>query len=505
LEQQEANGKFDEEAIAQGNHVRPIPIRNSEGEITDYAFNLSKKDLEKLRVSTPAHKIMGDMTGKAVTANHKTAINQDIVNSLFDDYAQASDLEKKLFIKVRSFNDVKEPTALQKDLTRLWNMIPEDIRNELRADNEDPYIPIRRQLILNTFGVNNIDMVSRISNLSRASTKYRDKVFKGIIPGGTPELPRNQATIDLMNGTRIAATVYQGLVSRAKQNIVLFNPAVVKGNIASNTIQLVMRGVRPDEAIEGQYRSAKSVAAWHQDKAKLADLQTRLRIGRKRFTAKTVKKYEAHIAQLNSSIASNPISKLIEDHYLYDSVVEDLDSQKDISEVLGELIDRTGKSIPKNGLVSKAKKAQDIATIAPTTKVGQGARYVAQYSDLIARHVLYKHLLETTDLTKDEVAQKVIDGFINYNTVDAPTVRWLNDNGLLWFSKYLLGFQRVIAGMLKTQAATTIGYGMAAKAFDISNPMNEIATPDKIMNKFSTDNVSEAFNLNALNVFDVLD
>ena len=75
---------------------------------------------------------------------------------------------------------------------------------------------------------------------------------------------------------------------------------------------------------------------------------------------------------------------------------------------------------------------------------------------------MHKHLTERKGdpLTSEEAIRRARQAFVNYDTPTAKPVQYLNDMGLLWFTKYYLRIQAVIMQLVREQplrAAALLG------------------------------------------------
>lgn len=79
---------------------------------------------------------------------------------------------------------------------------------------------------------------------------------------------------------------------------------------------------------------------------------------------------------------------------------------------------------------------------------------MTQYSDFISRVVEYEFEMEDApalgtkayDNYKNKVISNVRELFVNYDLPDPSLLRYLNRTGILMFTKYFIGIQKVIVG-----------------------------------------------------------
>jgi hypothetical protein len=116
--------------------------------------------------------------------------------------------------------------------------------------------------------------------------------------------------------------------------------------------------------------------------------------------------------------------------------------------------------------------------MAHDTKLYQGVHRVTQLSDFVARYTLYQHLTnqKTKPLTKEEAIQEASDAFINYDIPMHRNLQYLDDMGIMMFTKYFLRIQKVLVKNLRDNPGRVIGSILMANYFGLGQTVHQEAS-----------------------------
>ena len=151
---------------------------------------------------------------------------------------------------------------------------------------------------------------------------------------------------------------------------------------------------------------------------------------------------------LKDAIARNPVTKLI-DAGLKPTIVEDISQDEDEFSYKSLLTKKFNES---TGWVNK-----DVMSVARTlymahdTRLYQGLNNITQMSDFVARFVLYEHLTtrDKNPLSSEDAISQAGESFVNYDIPMTKFVQYMDDMGVLYFTKYFLRIQRVLIKLAK--------------------------------------------------------
>jgi len=142
------------------------------------------------------------------------------------------------------------------------------------------------------------------------------------------------------------------------------------------------------------------------------------------------------------------------------------------------------------------------------TLVYQQLLQFTQKSDFVARFVLHQHHLRNIDrknakkrLTKEQMVNEkqkalldVIETFVNYDIPTSPALQYLNDIGVLMFTKFLFRIQKVIVRTFRENPANTMAL------YALENAVGDLASIDDSFLPWS--NLMSKFNLPISGVWD---
>lgn len=447
-----------------------IPIVNSTGGITDYRYVMSEVNKNTLLNKQDfVHETMGKMLAGIDVKTKTKEVNAELVKLIKKDYDENYVGNEREFVKVglKSKNEKHAET---------YKLLPKDMKREFEKEFAAEHFYVRQEIYDTAFGFRKFSAVKYLS------TKV--------------DIP-----VNMQHVMRIAENIMQAMVTTAKRNIVLLTPDVIIGNIVSNIILSVVSGASPVYVIKKQ---AEAVSALKQYKDTLSKRDSL------KFKLKTTpnlankKKMEAQIAGLDADLKNNPIADLV-DAGLFQSIVEDLaihdvDTRDKIIKAIpgaANIAVKAGEHIP--GFVTNTYKQ---LIMDPSTKTGAFLGAATQYSDFVARYAMYEYYTKERGLKSEDAMHKVIDMFINYDVPTSPGMQYLNDIGILMFTKFLFRIQRII---LKTfidnpinSAAWAVFDSAIYDAPDIVDS-NIISTFGLGRLRSPAENIDDAFTFNALN------
>lgn len=333
-----------------------------------------------------------------------------------------------------------DPLTDDKYLKDAWRVLPPEFKEYVK----DHTLYVREDWLPSLFGV---------SNMSLNDTRLVRKIPFGIVK----------------RAIAIAEMILKTIAYYRKQAIVLKIPAVLIGNIISNFMYSVANHQNPLKVLKRTIANAKAIREYLDTKKELGRIIMKERLGT--ATANEI----ASKNMLKSSLEANMVHPLMEQG-MYQAIVEDLNPE-DL-----ESTSKLTKLLKYNKLTDKIPPS--IKGFFNQLYIGRGTpiyefMYTAtQYSDFIARATEYQLRMEKAKseydriqkapVTKENEAFKrmsykdflkryekvtsirVLNAFINYDKPQSKFGQYLNDIGLLMFSKFAKRIQHVIADQLWT-------------------------------------------------------
>jgi len=178
-----------------------------------------------------------------------------------------------------------------------------------------------------------------------------------------------------------------------------------------------------------------------------------------------VPKAEQRVLELKDAIDRNPVKDLI-DEGMFQTILEDVDMESDDYSFKSRLSTKVDEAT--SGVPSAVKATARWAYMAHDTPLYRILSKGTQMSDFVARYSLYQHL---TTRKKDPMAhsdaiQRITDSFINYDIPTHKLVQYLNDTGLVFFTKYYLRIQKVLLKMFQEKPARALALAAADNYFN---------------------------------------
>lgn len=409
-----------------------VPLVNEAGEIVDYRYVMNdntKNDI--LQRDTSFDDVMGIMFSGLAVKNDIKKENKELVKVLKEMYTNTTNRAE--FVEI-------SPQSTNEEYREIFRLLPEDMKEEIRRVWGSDSMLVRKDSVDLLFGYHKYTA----ANLWKLSKAERGLVQEAFV-----------MFVNMIFGKKAAMRVRQGeelleaLAKTVKDIIVIKTGIVTLGNMVSNMVLLKMMGVSIKDIIAGHKDSF--VAMREYKKLNQETEQVRLKLSNTNLTRAQRSVYESKLVQLEDRLANNPVIDLI-DAGLLSTIVEDVDTE--VQEYkLSQRIKR------KYAETSWAERLEDATNRIPNSVkdvfkealVMQGSNLydflseAAQFSDFGARYVLFQHMTKNKGIDKTEAAGQVMDIFIDYDLPTHKGIQYLNDLGLLMFSKYLVRVQRIIA------------------------------------------------------------
>lgn len=275
--------------------------------------------------------------------------------------------------------------------------------------------------------------------------------------------------------------IWQEIVKETKDILVVKTGVTLMGNVLSNLSELAWFGISPKSILHNHRVALKGVSDYRKDTDALTDLKRQIETG---YGYGNRAEMEREIIRLEDAIARNPVRELIEAG-LMPSIVEDVAAEDDLYSYKSRFVRKTDKFA--QALNPAVLSAGKMVYMARDTKPYQVLSYGTQVSDFVARYTLYQHL---TTRKKDPVdhataVQMASDAFVNYDIPSHRTVQYLNDMGAVWFTKYYLRIQKVIAMLYRDQPGRALAILALGEYFDSVPLLSDSQFIHRLNNPFS--------------------
>jgi hypothetical protein len=465
-----------------------IPVLNDKGEIVNYRYMMSERMRNAvLEKDNRFDVIIGKMEGTSIDKQNSAIVNRKTVELLHEDFKENYFNHPDRYVEINK-------KATNPRLKEIYALIPKEMMNDIsNIWGKDKKIYVREDLL---------DLVFGYSKASAADAITSSKYGRFMIPH--------------KHILKLVGDIWQDLVSLAKDNIVIKSFVVLKDNVISNTILLMLKGVPITDIIKGHATALQALRDYQNDLNRVDEVRRLLRASTTLSKIKR-KRLEGERGQLQTALSNNPIKDLV-DEGIFQSIIEDIDMDNGKYGIRNRISRKVDK-------VAKKYKAQPITKVAKYSYLSRDTGVYSfllkstQYSDFVARYTLYQHL-ELNAKSKAHTAERererqanirtIVDTFINYDVPTGRELQWLNDMGIMMFTKFFFRIQKVILSTFKDNPANYLSYrafeSMTGEHSDImdslmgvsANPFNKLNSPLGIF-----DSASEMHGINhVMNIFD---
>ena len=381
--------------------------------------------------------VLGNMAAQIIDKEMTPQINEEVVELLKSTYDAEYKNNPAAFVAVG-------PNVGDPDMVEKYYLLPEKTRAAIKrvwGAEKTMYIP--KDIMSLAFGYRKYSVVEAFMK-EPASRHFMEKMvvqfFDRISKGDRGKAVRRANT---------AQQVAIELAHMAKDNIIVKSFTVTVGNFGSNFVYLGMRGIPMKTIVTKGWEAFKYGLQYQADSLKANKLSLRrdlLKGDKSPGAVRELQAVEKELMQVKHSLARNPVLESIESG-LMPQLVDDVDIQGQKNYFPG-LVERTvdkGTAL----LPKPIKKAGDQLFLAQDTQAYQVLNNLVKLTDFVGRHVLYRHLVDTKEMSASDAAGEAIDKFINFDIPSHRITEYLNEIGLLWFTKYMTRIPAVAAKAIK--------------------------------------------------------
>jgi hypothetical protein len=277
------------------------------------------------------------------------------------------------------------------------------------------------------------------------------------------------------------------IVSRIKHTIVMYLPSVVMGNIFSNATIAIFHGIGPFEYARGFARNWNYLSE-HQELAEQINILKSARDS-------GVKNLDLKISTLEKELSLNPINDIINDGQ-YNLIIEDLNiNVMEKSDHLENFIDKQIEKLPAALKTKKSQGVIDTVFMTKRSKIRQSVEKITMFNDIVNRAIIKEKLMEELDRdinsgkrvyrareeledAKQDILNYVDQLYVNYSYLDNKYVKYANDMGLVWFTKYFFRAAKALRSMYERNPAGALSFGIIDNfVIDLEDPAHQYMSP----------------------------
>ena len=245
--------------------------------------------------------------------------------------------------------------------------------------------------------------------------------------------------------------VWQELVTVVKDILVIKNLFTLLGNETSNLTVLMLAGVPIKEILKSKMIAYPATLSFQKDRREADGLQLKIDVGY--IVGDELAQAKSRIVELNQAMESNPMKELI-DEGMFQTLVEDISATEDPYSYKSKMMAAIDA---KTGVDSESRIVKNVRTGAKTllmthdTSIYKVLNQATILSDFTSRFALHEHQIKRKHnrLDSEESLRRARAYFVNYDVPSHIALQYLNDTGLLWFTKYYIRIQAVIIHIVK--------------------------------------------------------
>lgn len=446
-----------------------IPVFGTDGRIMDFQYEMSAENRDTLldRNNDFSH-LLGQYAGQNFDKLHSPTQNRVVMQALHEDYRSNYAANPERYVAIG-------PQSKDARAREIWAMLPEQTRYDAQQiwGAGEP-LQVRSDLVNLVFG---------FRKLTVANAFDKDAQDRNMAESLATSVFNTLGLLTNSNGKVMAAQTERGVqegVGFLKDIIVLRNVSTLTRNLIGNAALLKAYGVSPVDIVKNTKLALQAGLSYRKNTALLLKYQQQQRAGIGNF-----EQLEQKIIQLEDQISRNPLKEFIEAGTM-PSIVDDVDvadTAYTYASGLQQKISGVTDKVP-----ASVRTAAKWAFVTKDTPLYKFLSNTAQFGDFTSKYVLYKYSMEKADtkLNHADAIQRATDAFVNYDLPTSPELQYMNDAGLLMFTKYRLRIQRAMLTLMKERPGTALAQSMLVSRFTDAPPALEPNLITGLGNPFSS-------------------
>ena len=415
-----------------------IPKYDLDGNVIGYRYEMSSYERDNLlgRDNDFAN-ILGQYAATNFNKMNVPFNNRMVVDALVKEKQENYDAHPDRFITV-GFN------VRDKELAKLWDLLPQDTRDYVREVTGKSVLYVPKEVLLPVFGYQKYSATQGFDK-PRSERNLYERVYVALFKA----VFGNNARV---YGARTERGM-QSAVALTKNFIVIRNLRTLAMNIISNTFLLQAHGIGLADIVKDTVYALRAGMQHRKDNALLTAKRQMLYTG-----LGDRKQLEQEVLRLEQAIANNPLAEFINEGMM-PSIVDDVAlTQDDAFSFKSALERKFEKQLDK--IPAGVRTTAEWLMVSPSTPLYQFLNNTTQLSDFTAKYVMYNYYRNNAAkkerLDHDAAIQIASNNFINYDMPTSKGMQYLNDMGIIMFSKYNLRIQKALFRLLERKPARAL-------------------------------------------------
>lgn len=427
---------------------RLTPVTNADGKVVNYRYMMSHANRDRLLERTnDVDLVLGELASNTFDKETTVDHNDRVIKGLKEQWELEKASIPQAYILVG-------PDSKDKTIQEQYRLLPKETRRTIEAIWGGPNMMMRRDTFDLHFGYRKYSLAESMMKDSKDRSQW-ENFFAWLMQDFFKMGPK--AVQRILKAENLVMAVNQEI----KDFFVVKSGVTTYWNIVSNLSLLKLYGVSVAEIVRSHRVALKGARDWQKNASELRRLKAMRDSG---YIVGSLADLDQQIAILEDQQARSPVREVMA-MGMMPTLVEDMDNADD----------------PYSYKNYAAKKGEKVLQYVPNF-VKQGAKWVymthdtpiyqflsqgAQLSDFVARYTLYEHLKtrRNNPMSQPEAAMASIDAFINYDHLSHRYLQYLNDVGLVRFTKYYMRIQMVLMHLYQQNPARALLLGMIENYF----------------------------------------
>lgn len=407
-----------------------LPVYDANGNVVAYEQSIDPNMLKHIEGENHLARAIGVWRGRQVEEAKAQRFNDMLIENLHSMYEND--------IKMSASNKSQYVNLLGSKLDPVTADALKLMNSETRQKAESLFGPgelwVRRDMLNDALGYRVASVGDAWSGNSRWSPETLD-TFKKAMLG----VFGNRAYKYVMGGENLV----QNLVKEAKTLIVVKSVVVPAVNFLANLYQMVARGVPVKNIAKSIPQKTAEINQYLKSRLRQVDAEAELRAA---TNPNQIRKLKAEIQSITDSHKRLSIWPLLEAGE-FSSIADAGIGRDDILITEGKLHEYMEKLADK--LPKSVRNAGRYALITKDTALFQGIQKTVEYSDFIAKAVIYDELTQRKGKTREEALGRVTEEFINYDRLPGRFRGYMESVGLMWFYNFKIRSTKVAVSMIR--------------------------------------------------------
>lgn len=407
-----------------------LPVYDDKGNVVAYEQSIDPNMLKHIEGENHLARAIGVWRGRQVEEAKAQKFNDVLIENLHKMYE--NDIKMSASNKSQYVNLLgSKLDPVTADALKLMNSETRQKAESLFGNGE---LWVRRDMLNDALGYRAASVGDAWSGNSRWSPETLD-TFKKAMLG----VFGNRAYKYTMGGENLV----QNLVKEAKTLIVIKSVVVPAVNFLANLYQMVARGVPVKNIAKSIPQKTAEINQYLKSRLRQVDAEAELRAA---TNPNQIRKLKAEIQSISDSHKRMSIWPLLEAGE-FSSIADAGIGRDDILITEGkiqEYMDKLADKLPKS-----VRTAGRYALITKDTALFQGIQKTVEYSDFIAKAIIYDELTQRKGKTREEALGRVTEEFVNYDRLPGRFRGYMESVGLMWFYNFKIRSAKVAVSMIR--------------------------------------------------------